>query len=73
VLAAHTGTGRSGPDPDCNTHHPSVRPPPRSAANRQALLEPDATVDPHQPHGAVGVRPRSARRAVRDDSAREAR
>jgi hypothetical protein len=26
VLSAHAGTGRRGPDPDSNTHPPSVRP-----------------------------------------------
>jgi hypothetical protein len=26
VLAADAGTGRAGPDPDGNAHHPSVRP-----------------------------------------------
>jgi hypothetical protein len=26
MLAANTGMGRPGPDPDGDTHHPSVRP-----------------------------------------------
>jgi hypothetical protein len=48
VLAADAGTGGAGPDPDGNTHHPSVRPAPLSAASRQARHKRDAT-RPHLP------------------------